>query len=463
MRRPLLSKLTGFGLAVLALAAPAGALGAAPVASGGVGFRVDQTPGSTLVDGFIPIDGAPGQTVQGHFLITNTQATGVTMSVYAADGLTGATTGVVYSDAGDDITGAGGWVSADRTVASVGARSEQLVNFTVRVPANAVPGDHVAGVVLEQRRPGSTSTGAISQVVRNVVPIMVEVPGAAAPQIDVRSAAITTLPGSPLLAVTVVLKNEGLKLCRPQLKVTLGSTGDTAGQVIRQLDTILPGDRAPYPMPWPSKLASGSYLAHVTALGCGATDTLDVTLQTPKSQEESTPRVASTTPKVITDATPGTESYTAGDGKKTTSGDGTKSDRKTKKSLAGVTGAAAIGGLNASGGGPGGPGGAGGANAAGDRHAAGAGSGAGGKKGLLPSIAAAVAEHAPDIAERATIPLSFLLLIGLLFFAQEAFDRRDPKLALAPLHREQDLPFDGDPLGVGRLIPSPSDLSPGTS
>ncbi|MEN0012891.1 MAG: hypothetical protein AAGC46_05985 [Solirubrobacteraceae bacterium] len=460
MRRSVLTKVAGLGLAVLALVAPAGA-SAAPAPTGGVGFRVDQTPGSNLVDGFIPIDGSPGQTIQGHFLITNSQTTGVSMTVYAADGLTGATTGVVYSDAGDDITGAGAWVTPDRTGATVGPRSEQLVNFSVRIPANATPGDHVAGVVLEQRKPGSTSTGAISQVVRNVVPIMIEVPGAAAPQIDVRSASITTLPGSQLLAITVVLRNEGLKLCRPQLKVALGSTGDTGGQVIRQLDTILPGDRAPYPMPWPSKLSSGSYLVHVTALGCGATDDLDVTLQTPRSQEESTPKTTpSTTPKVVTNATPGTETYTAGNGKKSGSGGNGKDDKKT--SLAGVTGAAVIGGINASGGGGGGNG-SGGANAGGTGHGAGAGNGAKSGKSLLPKIAAAVAKHAPDIAERATIPLSFLLLIGLLFFAQEAFDRRDPKLALAPLHREQDLPFDGDPLGVGRLIPSPTDLSPGTS
>lgn len=453
MSRILITKLAAAALAVLALACPPAAL----AAGGGLGFRVDGDSGSTLEEGFIPITGSPGQTISGHFIITNTQTNGVALKVYPADGLTGATTGVVYGDAGDPLVGAGTWVGPDRGAANVGPRSEQLVAFSVRIPGGASAGDHVAGVVLEQgRRPGSGGS-QVSQVVRNVVPIMIEVPGAAAPQVDVRSAAITTLPGSQSLAITVNLRNTGLKLCRPQLKVAMTGSGDTGGQVIRQLDTILPGDSAPYPMPWPSRISSGSHLVHVTALGCGATDSLDVTLQAPKSQEESTPKSTTPTGGVDTESAPGTQTYTAGNGRKSDSG---KSENKTrkKKSIAGVSGAATIaGGAVAGGRGTGGPGGGSGGGAGGG---AGAGAkGSGGKDGLLPSIASAVAKHAPAIAERATIPLSFLLLIGLLFFAQEAFDRRDPKLALAPLHREQDLPFDPDPLGAGRLIPSPSRLA----
>lgn len=466
MRSSVLSKVAGLGFALLAFAglsagtAAAGAPvqpDAAPTGTGGVGFRVDGDPGSQLVDGFIPLTGSPGQTLQGHFFITNTQGVSAPLTIYPSDGLTGVTTGVVYSDLGDPLDSAGNWVTPDRSVATVGAREEQLVNFTVTVPAGASAGDHVGGVVFEQRRPGSTATGAISQVVRGVVPIMIEVPGAAGPQINVKSAAITTLPGSPLLAVTVTLRNTGLKLCRPQLSVTIG--GNNGGTQTRQLDTILPGDQAPYPMPWPTKLASGSYLVHVVAGGCGATDTLDVTLSTPRSQEENTPnKTSSSSPKVVTDAIPGTQTFTPGNGKKTSKGSGKK---HKKLSVAGVAGAATIGGLDASGGG----GGNGGASAGGAKGAA-SGNGAGAKKGLLPRLSdavSAVAKHVPAIAERATIPLSFLLLVGLLFFAQEAFDRRDPKLALAPLHREQDLPFDPDPLGVARLIPSPTDLSPESS
>lgn len=418
---------------IAALAAPNLAL-----ADGGLGFRVDGEPGSTLVDGFIPLTGSPGQTISGHFVITNTQQAAVSLSVYPADGLTGTTTGVVYGDKGDDLIGAGAWVSPDRTSAQLGPYSEQVVQFSVRVPAGATPGDHVAGVVLEQRRPGSTDTGAISQVVRNVVPVMILVPGPAGPQIDVKTASLTNLPGSPLLAVTVVLHNTGLELCRPVLTVDMGDSTDTGTRVVRQLDTILPGDRAPYPLPWPKPILAGTHLVHVSASRCGVTQAIDVTVRAPRSVEDNTPNtsnVGSSGPDVVTDAVPTAPTFIPAPKP--------KKHHHTQPTLAGVVGASA-----ASTGGTGGSGSTSGSAAGAGKRGAGAGGGGAagsGGPGWIHKATTAVGKHAPAVLERAIVPLSLLALIGLVFFMQEAIDRKDPKLALAPLHREPDLGFVPDP------------------
>jgi len=53
----------------------------------------------------------------------------------------------------------------------------------------------------------------------------------------------------------------------------------------------------------------------------------------------------------------------------------------------------------------------------------------------------------PPLLQRLVAPLSLLLLMLLFLLAQEAFDRKDPKLALAPIVRDPDLEF--RPLGDG--------------
>ncbi|HEV2812042.1 MAG TPA: hypothetical protein VGW10_02220, partial [Solirubrobacteraceae bacterium] len=69
-------------------------------------------------------------------------------------------------------------------------------------------------------------------------------------------------------------------------------------------------------------------------------------------------------------------------------------------------------------------------------------------RGALRRALDAIASVAVDVGERAAFPILLLLLIGLFLTAQHRIDQRDPKLALAPVHREHDLPF--TPLRLGR-------------
>jgi len=45
------------------------------------------------------------------------------------------------------------------------------------------------------------------------------------------------------------------------------------------------------------------------------------------------------------------------------------------------------------------------------------------------------------VLERSAFPLLLLVLVALFLLVQDHIDRRDPKLALAPLRAEPDLPF----------------------
>ncbi|HEV3001772.1 MAG TPA: hypothetical protein VGW75_13605 [Solirubrobacteraceae bacterium] len=68
-------------------------------------------------------------------------------------------------------------------------------------------------------------------------------------------------------------------------------------------------------------------------------------------------------------------------------------------------------------------------------------------RGGLARAVEALARAAVDVGERAAFPVVLLLLIGLFLSAQHRIDQRDPKLALAPVHREVDVPF--TPLRLG--------------
>lgn len=438
------------------LAAPAAQAGP----NGGVGYRVDGEPGSTIDGGFITLKVSAGGTANGHFYATNSGDRDAQLSVYAADGLTGDTTGIVYSGAGEARRDAGSWLSPSTRGMLLRADDSRRVDFSLHVPAGATPGDHVGGIVLEQRRTG----GTINQVVRNVVPVLVDVAGSAGYALELRSALVTDLPGTDLPAVTVKMRNDGRRICRPMLSVALTGPGERGAPVARALDAILPGDAVPFPLPWPRALDSGNYTALVTATGCGPTRTMRTDVRSDVTAETGGGPKQSSDNELVTTASPTRPEYTAppsrsGGSSRTRSGD----DQETK-------GTDASGAAIAGGGGP--PTGETGSAAASGKSGSGV--------GLPPfpglsKLGDVAIKYLPPLLERLIAPLSLLGLMLLFLFAQETFDRKDPKLALAPVHRDPDLEFlpldevdlTGPPPASGgsdlEVMPAPSPPRPTTS
>lgn len=62
-------------------------------------------------------------------------------------------------------------------------------------------------------------------------------------------------------------------------------------------------------------------------------------------------------------------------------------------------------------------------------------------RGLLETIAQAIAQAIVPVVQRTAFPLILLILGGLFLLIQNRIDSRDPKLARAPLHAQPDLPF----------------------
>lgn len=210
-----------------------------------------------------------GSTFTDQVVLVNNGPTPLDLLAYPVDGLTGVTSGVVYANHSDPRRGAGSWIQLETSAVHILPYARVLVGFKADVPANAKPGDHLAGLAFEAAHPPKTGGRfSITEVFRTVIGVEMIATGRAHPQLALSAAKLRALPGTNYPAVVVTMRNSGLKLCKPRLSVWLA--GSTRGQwVSRQLDTVLPQSRIPFPFPWPHALKPGLYRTSVVGSGCG--------------------------------------------------------------------------------------------------------------------------------------------------------------------------------------------------
>jgi hypothetical protein len=97
----------------------------------------------------------PGQTLRDVVAVTNFGAAPVTFRVYASDAVNTASGGFDLLAGDTKPTDVGAWVSLAQPNVTVPAHATVNVPFTLAVPANGTPGDHVGGIVASLQQPGS--------------------------------------------------------------------------------------------------------------------------------------------------------------------------------------------------------------------------------------------------------------------------------------------------------------------
>src|SRR5438270_3835415 len=155
-------------VAVLAASMVVPAHAFAAIQPGGLSVRpahVDPADPATRAY-FKPVVG-PGRSFADQVLVGNTSDAPIDLVVSAVDGLTGTTSGAVYANRQEPVTKAGAWVTPNVSLLAVAAHSETTVGFSVRVPLDATPGDHVAGIAFEDAHPQTTpGRFSVTEVVR---------------------------------------------------------------------------------------------------------------------------------------------------------------------------------------------------------------------------------------------------------------------------------------------------------
>ena len=209
---------------------------------------------------------APGDTMTDEVQVTSTSNEAIRLIVSSVDGLTGQTSGAVYANRQDPVKKAGAWVTPATTSVTLAPHSHQLVAFTIKVPSTATPGDHLAGIAFEDSTPHSSGGQfGVTQIVRSVVGVDINVKGTAVPHIKLSGLGLAALPGLHFATVTIHIGDDGRKLVKPLLSVSLKGPSGYLRTLSRRLDTILPGDTIAYPFVWPDDLAAGDYTVKVTA------------------------------------------------------------------------------------------------------------------------------------------------------------------------------------------------------
>ncbi len=238
----------------------------AVVAAAPTGPPLSVTPCHAGSSGYFTPTLAPGTTYTNCVTVQNNSSAAVPVIAYPVDGLTGVTSGAVYSNQGQPLHSVGAWMTVATTSVTLAPGARQTISFTVHVPLNATPGDHLGAIVVQPLH-GQTSSGGfhITLVNRTAIAILVDVPGPATLSFALDNATIQPMASTHSASIVVTLDNTGRLLGKPQLTVRLHGQHAYDHSATLPLATVLPGDTIPYPFRWPYAIPTGHYQITVTA------------------------------------------------------------------------------------------------------------------------------------------------------------------------------------------------------
>ena len=254
---------------------------------------------------YFMIQAQPGDTVTDAIVIDNPDPDPVTLKVTVVGAQTGEFGGVVYDlpDAPPSETAA--WFTLSDTTITIPANDRKQVRFELAIPADALPGTHLAGLSISDADEDTEATtlddGPVSAGVtirsRRVIALQVDLPGPRTPLLEGDDAMAAVKPQG--VYAKVLLANAGTDLLRPSGTFTLT---DPAGQTVIEepftLGTVVPGTDVAIAFPWSETTpAAGTYPVHINATDAsGATlDWNDTIVIDAAVAEAATDRVVTTT------------------------------------------------------------------------------------------------------------------------------------------------------------------------
>lgn len=236
---------------------------------------------------------APGSVIRDNIAVLNQADHALELDVYPSDVVPGAEGGLEVPARADAPTRAGAWVTSD--VAHVQAPPQTaeaglgfvIVPFTVTIPTNAEPGDHVAAVVAALTAQGEAGVGspALDLEQRVAARLYITVDGALAPGLVIKDLGTTFESGGLVRAgaVNVAYALENTGNVRMKVSPTVRVTGpfgllprSADGPVV---DELLPGgsvdQTVAVPDVWPLVRLTTTVTAVAEAATGGADPGLD--------------------------------------------------------------------------------------------------------------------------------------------------------------------------------------------
>ncbi|PLS78247.1 MAG: hypothetical protein CYG59_19565 [Chloroflexi bacterium] len=227
---------------------------------------VRYDPERPATQSYFIYDAHSGQRFTDEVRIRNTGTHAGTARLYPVDATTGQNSGPVYLSQADPRHDVGAWMKLEQTEVSLGPGEERIIRFTVAVPPDARPGQHLGALVAEDIKLKQGNTQGALQINlqrRMALAVQVNLPGPVVEKLVLTNVESAVQQGYQLLLLG--LRNDGSEMVKATgtLRVT-----DAAGQEVQQLaltlDSLLPETEIDYPVPVATQaLAAGDYHAVV--------------------------------------------------------------------------------------------------------------------------------------------------------------------------------------------------------
>jgi hypothetical protein len=242
-------------LLLVALAAP----GAAVAQKSDVGFSISAEG----FPSFFRYDASAGDEIAGAVVLRSESDRPESVILRAVDVMTAGTGGLDYG--AERPSGVGTWIDLEDERLTLPAGGTARVPFTVRVPAEATPGDHLAGLVALNRaderraRPEASGDGFnLRFLPRLAIATWFTVPGPRDPELTLGNVGFDVTPSGA--AVTLLLRNTGTSLIERttgRVKVLQGERLLVSRSI--RLDAFVPNTEVTYRLPLRGAPARGEY------------------------------------------------------------------------------------------------------------------------------------------------------------------------------------------------------------
>jgi hypothetical protein len=235
---------------VLALAAAATAV-AAPSTSSTIGM----SPVGTSA-GYFTITMHPGTHRQLTVQFFDHGPRSAQASTYAADVYTSVNGGFAARLDGQATSDPTDWLTYPPASIRLDANKTQTRTFTVTVPNDATPGTHITTLIIQARQPAAThGPVTLSQVSRQALPIIIDIPGRSKPRLASQATAI----GRTDLSVAV--SNPGNIRIHPAGRLVVRNSHHIIVATVKvKMGTVFPSDTTTVRALLPTLLPAGNYI-----------------------------------------------------------------------------------------------------------------------------------------------------------------------------------------------------------
>ncbi|WP_127502532.1 WxL protein peptidoglycan domain-containing protein [Actinoplanes solisilvae] len=183
----------------------------------------------------------PGGSLKDALVVANRGKKPVKLAVYASDGFTTGTGQLDLRGHADKQTGVGAWVTSAQKSLTVDAGKTITIPFTVTLPGNATPGDHVGGIITSLTAPDATETVNVER--RLGIRIKMRVGGDLAPALAIEKPHLSYEGGRATLDYTLHNTGNATQSADQAAKVSgpFGWFSSTAGTIAAPPE-LLPGE-----------------------------------------------------------------------------------------------------------------------------------------------------------------------------------------------------------------------------